>query len=357
VCQSLDAEENHNITLEWTFTSKPDTSISALKILCYMNNDHKHITLYFLHDGVEFSEDQDKKFSGRVQSDKDALREGQIRLQLSRLRTEDSGLYLCEVDTGYGRGYNSCRVTVSGKSHLVCPSQIVATMGDDVVLPCQLKLAVDANSETVEWTKPSVNPNIVHFHKDGRLVYENQNPSYHFRTRVFVDELIKGNVSLKIFNVKLSDEGTYRCSIPWIHEEASIVLTVGDGSENPDQTINKENHNITLEWTFTTKPNTSISALKILCSLNNDLTLYFLHDGVEVSEVQDEKFSGRVQSDKDALREGRIRLQLSRLRTEDSGLYLCEVDTGYGRGYNSCRVTVSGKTIHLYTSDHCQLLK
>ncbi|XP_039874777.1 butyrophilin subfamily 1 member A1-like isoform X2 [Simochromis diagramma] len=119
---------------------------------------------------------------------------------------------------------------VQGKSHLVCPSQVVAMMGDDVVLPCQLKLAVDANSETVEWTKPSVNPNIVHFHKDGRLVYENQNPSYHFRTRVFVDELIKGNVSLKIFKVKLSDEGTYRCFIPWIPEEASIVLTVASVS-------------------------------------------------------------------------------------------------------------------------------
>ncbi|XP_013122511.1 uncharacterized protein LOC106097210 [Oreochromis niloticus] len=110
---SYQAEENHNITLEWTFTTKPDTSISALRILCSLNNGHKHLTLYYLHDGVEFSEDQDEKFSGRVQSDKDALREGRIRLQLSRLRTEDSGLYLCEVDTGYGRGYNSCRVTVS----------------------------------------------------------------------------------------------------------------------------------------------------------------------------------------------------------------------------------------------------
>ncbi|XP_035771886.1 uncharacterized protein LOC102798218 isoform X1 [Neolamprologus brichardi] len=118
--------------------------------------------------------------------------------------------------------------------------------------------------------------------------------------------------------------------------KGSFVVDVTQSSYQAE-----ENHNITLEWTFTTKPNTSISALKILCSLNNDLTLYFLHDGVEVSEVQDEKFSGRVQSDKDALREGRIRLQLSRLRTEDSGLYLCEVDTGYGRGYNSCRVTVS----------------
>ncbi|XP_076736847.1 uncharacterized protein LOC101467379 isoform X3 [Maylandia zebra] len=108
---SYQAEENHNITLEWTFTTKPDTSISALNILCYMKKDQKPSTLYYLLDGVEFSEDEE--FSGRVQSDKDALREGRIRLQLSRLRTEDSGLYLCEVDTGYGRGYNSCRVTVS----------------------------------------------------------------------------------------------------------------------------------------------------------------------------------------------------------------------------------------------------
>ncbi|XP_035771884.1 uncharacterized protein LOC118455880 [Neolamprologus brichardi] len=108
---SYQAEENHNITLEWTFTTKPDTSISALKIRCSLITDQKPSTLYFLLDGVEFSEDEE--FSGRVQSDKDALREGRIRLQLSRLRTEDSGLYLCEVDTGYGRGYNSCRVTVS----------------------------------------------------------------------------------------------------------------------------------------------------------------------------------------------------------------------------------------------------
>ncbi|XP_019218817.1 obscurin isoform X1 [Oreochromis niloticus] len=227
------AEENHNITLEWTFTTKPDTSISALRILCYLKTDHKDSTLYYLFDGVEFSKHQDEEFSGRVQSDKDALREGRIRLQLSRLRTEDSGLYLCEVDTGYGRGYNSCRVTVSG----------------------------------------------------------------------------------------------------------SFVVDVTQSSYQAE-----ENHNITLEWTFTTKPDTPISPLKILCYLNNghkELTLYYLHDGVDFSEVQDDKFSGRVQSDKDALREGRIRLQLSRLRTEDSGLYLCEVDTGYGHGSNSCRVTVS----------------
>ncbi|XP_039466411.1 butyrophilin-like protein 2 [Oreochromis aureus] len=136
----------------------------------------------------------------------------------------------CRVQQRNTNQSRETHIHVPGKSHLVCPSQVVAMMGDDVVLPCQLKLAVDTNAETVNWTKPGLDPNVVHLHKDGRLVFENQHPSYHFRTRVFEDELIKGNVSLKIFKVKLSDEGTYRCSIPWIREEASIVLTVGSAS-------------------------------------------------------------------------------------------------------------------------------
>ncbi|CAI5681886.1 unnamed protein product [Oreochromis niloticus] len=96
------AENSHKITLEWTFTTNPDRSTKSLNILCELFISDKLSVLFHVHEGVEVSESQDEKFSGRVQSDKDALREGRIRLQLSRLRTDDSGLYLCEVDTGYG---------------------------------------------------------------------------------------------------------------------------------------------------------------------------------------------------------------------------------------------------------------
>ncbi|XP_039456778.1 uncharacterized protein LOC120433880 [Oreochromis aureus] len=99
---SYQAEENHNITLEWTFTTNPDRSTKTLNILCELFISDKSSVLYHVHEGVEVSESQDEEFSGRVQSDKDALREGRIRLQLSRLRTDDSGLYLCEVNTDYG---------------------------------------------------------------------------------------------------------------------------------------------------------------------------------------------------------------------------------------------------------------
>ncbi|KAL4007518.1 hypothetical protein ACER0C_001370 [Sarotherodon galilaeus] len=108
------AEEDHNITLEWTFTTKPDRSSKTLSIICCLIARHEHFVLYRVIHGVELSKSRDKKFSGRVQSDKGTLREGRIRLQLSRLRTDDSGLYLCEVNTDYGFSSARCRVSVSG---------------------------------------------------------------------------------------------------------------------------------------------------------------------------------------------------------------------------------------------------
>ena len=112
---SYQAEENHNITLEWMFTTKPDTSNTSLNILCELFTDDKVSVLYHVHEGVEVSESQDGQFAGRVQCDKDALREGRIRLHVSRLRTDDSGLYLCEVKTDYGSSSDRCRLNVTGK--------------------------------------------------------------------------------------------------------------------------------------------------------------------------------------------------------------------------------------------------
>uniref|UniRef100_A0A3B4VQI7 Ig-like domain-containing protein n=1 Tax=Seriola dumerili TaxID=41447 RepID=A0A3B4VQI7_SERDU len=117
---------------------------------------------------------------------------------------------------------------VISQSELICSHQpIVALAGDDVILPCRLEPAISAR--TVEWTKPGLDPKYIHIHEKG-LEHWIQNPSYNFRTRVFVDELEQGNVSMKIFSVKLSDEGKYRCYIHSVQEEAFIHLSVGSVS-------------------------------------------------------------------------------------------------------------------------------
>ncbi|XP_014881449.1 uncharacterized protein LOC106942637 isoform X2 [Poecilia latipinna] len=119
---SYEAEENHSITLEWTFTTRTQGSYRELFICCEANTDHGVFVLYHVHDGVEFPESQDDQFSGRVQSDKDVLREGRIRLHVSRLRTEDSGPYRCGVKTKDGSGIKSCRLNVSAATD-VAPKQ------------------------------------------------------------------------------------------------------------------------------------------------------------------------------------------------------------------------------------------
>lgn len=110
---SYQAEEDLNITLEWRFTTRPGSSFKYLSVLCLLLTESKASALYHLHESVEVPESQDGQFAGRVQCDKDALIDGRIRLLVSELRTDDSGLYLCKVNTDYGMDTGTCQLNVT----------------------------------------------------------------------------------------------------------------------------------------------------------------------------------------------------------------------------------------------------
>ncbi|KAK9524989.1 hypothetical protein VZT92_017344 [Zoarces viviparus] len=110
---SYQAEENHDVTLEWTFTTRTDGSLNSLNIFCEMFTDVRFFILFQLHKGVEVSKSRHERFAGRVQFDKDVLREGRLRLHMSRLRTDDSGVYLCYVFTGYDERSKKCHLNVT----------------------------------------------------------------------------------------------------------------------------------------------------------------------------------------------------------------------------------------------------
>ncbi|XP_054457498.1 uncharacterized protein LOC129093486 isoform X2 [Anoplopoma fimbria] len=110
---SYQAEENHNITLEWTFTTNTQRSSNVFHTLCRLFTDVRVSVLFHIHEGVEVPESQDEQFAGRVQWDKDVLREGRLRLHVSRLRTADSGLYLCDMRTRDGKKSGQCHLNVT----------------------------------------------------------------------------------------------------------------------------------------------------------------------------------------------------------------------------------------------------
>ena len=118
----------------------------------------------------------------------------------------------------------------SGQHHVIGPSQpIVATVGEDIVLPAYLHPATDALRVTVEWTRPDLSPRYVHVLRQGVKLIGNY-PSYEGRTSLFTEELKSGNISLKLSRVRISDEGRYRCFIPELNKDHVVQLVVGKRS-------------------------------------------------------------------------------------------------------------------------------
>ncbi|XP_070786279.1 butyrophilin-like protein 2 [Enoplosus armatus] len=114
---------------------------------------------------------------------------------------------------------------------------IVAAPGDDVILPCHVEPGLNVVGLTVEWSKPDVQPDpddrlsrveYVHLYRDAREDPDMKMSSYVRRTRLSTDGLRHGNISLKIINVTLADEGRYKCLIPKLKSriQSSIVYLV-----------------------------------------------------------------------------------------------------------------------------------
>lgn len=116
----------------------------------------------------------------------------------------------------------------------------------------------------------------------------------------------------------------------------------------------EQNNNITVEWRFSAKTNISISSLKIHCVLIPELKVFYHLDN-SVEESQHEQFAGRVQCDKEALSAGLVRLHLSKVRTDDSGLYLCRMTTEFGKKVKQFSLNITGKLTQMIPAEVCKI--
>ncbi|XP_033984116.1 uncharacterized protein LOC117480772 isoform X3 [Trematomus bernacchii] len=115
---SYQAEENQNITLEWTFSTRRETSLRSISTICQLLTETRTYFMFHLHQGVESPESQDPEFAGRVQWDKDVLTEGRLTLHVSRLRTNDSGFHVCDILVRPdGSNSRRCWLNVTAATH------------------------------------------------------------------------------------------------------------------------------------------------------------------------------------------------------------------------------------------------
>ncbi|XP_060776077.1 butyrophilin subfamily 1 member A1-like [Neoarius graeffei] len=112
---------------------------------------------------------------------------------------------------------------------------LVAVAGEDLVLPCFLKPSTSAVDMTVEWLRLEKVTSLVHFYQDHEERNEKQAQPYRGRTSLFKEELQKGNASLKLSPLRVSDEGSYKCLVEdklW-YDDITVHITVEAQGSHP----------------------------------------------------------------------------------------------------------------------------
>ncbi|KAM9119972.1 butyrophilin subfamily 1 member A1-like isoform 13-T14 [Pangshura tecta] len=118
--------------------------------------------------------------------------------------------------------------TMTGKVPLFFPSSTVSSAlpgyvalclalqvprlvsGGEAILSCHLSPRMSAENMEVRWFRSQFSA-VVHLYRYGQDQYEQQMPEYRGRTELLKDNMTNGRVSLRIRNIRPSDDGEYKC--------------------------------------------------------------------------------------------------------------------------------------------------
>ncbi|MCI4376818.1 hypothetical protein PGIGA_G00192690 [Pangasianodon gigas] len=141
---------------------------------------------------------------------------------------------------------DSLKVTVPAR-------HLTAARGHSVVLGCEFSPDFgqnpDLSSLVVTWQRQEDN-RVVHSFYYGQDQLATQNSTYKNRTALFVNELRKGNASVKIENVGVKDKGRYLCTVSTSQgtEKAELQLDYGAFYTEPKLTINARSSDILVQY-------------------------------------------------------------------------------------------------------------
>ncbi|XP_074873188.1 butyrophilin subfamily 1 member A1-like isoform X2 [Carettochelys insculpta] len=105
---------------------------------------------------------------------------------------------------------------------VLAPSRPLSTLlGGTVELPCHLSPALSAQDMQVTWSRPQLGQNVLVYWPDRS---EEQGAVYQGRAELITQGLAHGNISLRIWDVRLADAGQYQCEVRSTAHHASNLL-------------------------------------------------------------------------------------------------------------------------------------
>uniref|UniRef100_A0A3B5M926 Ig-like domain-containing protein n=1 Tax=Xiphophorus couchianus TaxID=32473 RepID=A0A3B5M926_9TELE len=108
----------------------------------------------------------------------------------------------------------------------VADPEVSCVFRQNCLLPCQIQFNSDL---VIHWSNASsAGDSVVHSYYDGQDQLGQQNQNFKDRTSLIQDQISRGNASLLLKEVKIQDEGRYKCntSTSTGHKESFINLKI-----------------------------------------------------------------------------------------------------------------------------------
>ncbi|XP_059414985.1 uncharacterized protein LOC132149615 [Carassius carassius] len=183
----------------------------------------------------------------------------------------------------------------------------------------------------VVWSRTD-SETLVHLYQDGESRPEEQHKDYHHRAHFFTDQIQHGNFSLRLDNLTAEDKGVYRCKVysqqladKTLVEIKDVERLLVSGSDRSVSSYDGEDVTLNCSVDSHIKPeHIEVSWIRT----DGDILVLLFQNNETLPDSSDEQYRDRVEFFTAEIPKGNFSLRLKSVRTEDKGVYMCQVFAG-----------------------------
>ncbi|RXN38181.1 butyrophilin 2 [Labeo rohita] len=211
---------------------------------------------------------------------------------------------------------------------------LVAPLGSSVILPCCVDEPLLMEGLEVQW-KRTDSDTLVHLYQDGESRPESQHQDYHDRAHFFTDQIQHGNFSLRLDNLRAEDEGKYTCKVYSQQDSGERVVEIRNAERlvvsGSDKSISASvGEDVTLNCSvdshITPEHIEEVSWKKT--DEDGDILVLLYQNNETLSDSAHVRYRNRVEFFTAEIFKGNFSLRLKSVRTDDKGVYMCQVFAG-----------------------------